>query len=371
MRRLVALPQEASIGMAYRKRGLTGSRLEDVDRLEQCLRSWLWRPEIVHHSSMPVDFEDVLRAASRLEGVATRTPVFTSRTANALAGCSLYFKAEGFQRGGAFKMRGAYNAIASLSPRELRGGVVTFSSGNHAAAVALAASLLGTTAIVVMPKDAPTIKVASVQGYGADIVFYDRAEENREAHAARIAEERGATIIPPYDNERVIAGAGTAAKELIDEVGELDALIVPCGGGGLISGSAISTAALSSGGKVFGVEPEAGDDAKRSFESGKIQVVHDPITIADGARTPSVGRINFEIIQRLVAGFVTVTDAELVRAMRFVMERMKIVVEPTGVLAAAAAFERKLELQGQKVGVILSGSNVDLSRAANLIEQYG
>lgn len=302
-------------------------------------------------------FEHVQSAASRLDGLANRTPVFTSRTLDGIARCLVFLKAESFQRGGAFKFRGAAYAISLLTPEERLKGVVTYSSGNHAGAVALAAQMFGADATVVMPHDAPTVKVDAVQGYGAKIEFYDRGEQSREALARDIAERTGAHLIPPYDDARIIAGQGTAALELLNEVGVLDVLIVPCGGGGLISGSALSANALCPDCHVIGVEPEAGDDAKRSLEAGSIQTVDNPVTIADGARTPSIGVLNFAIMRDKVARIETVTDDQIVDAMRFLWERMKLVVEPTGALGLAALLAGKIE-KAERVGIILSGGNV-------------
>lgn len=313
-------------------------------------------------------YDDVVRAADRLAGQAHRTPVLTSRTADAQAGAQLFFKAENLQRAGAFKFRGAYNSIAALTPEQRARGVVTYSSGNHAQALAAAGGLLGVAVTIVMPEDAPVIKRAATAGYGGEIVLYDRyGSEQREEIAARICAERGATLIPPYDHPDVIAGQGTAAKELIEEVGPLDVLIVCLGGGGFLSGSALAAAALSPGCEVIGVEPEAGNDGQQSFRSGEIVRIATPKSIADGALTPYLGDYTFPIIRRLVKDIVTVSDAQLVSAMRFFAERMKIVVEPTGCLAAAAALDGVWPVKGKRVGVLLSGGNVDLAAFARFI----
>ena len=310
-------------------------------------------------------YDDVAAAARRLEGHAHRTPVLTSRTADAELGASVFFKCENFQRMGAFKFRGAFNALSCFDARQRRAGVVAFSSGNHAQAVALAARLLGMPATIVMPHDAPQAKVAATKGYGGEVVFYDRYSEDREAIGARLAEQHGMTLVPPYDHAGVIAGQGTAAKELIDEVGPLDALFVCLGGGGLLSGSALATRALSPATKLYGVEPEAGNDGQQSLRSGAIVHIDTPQTIADGAQTQHLGRLTFAIIRRDVDDIHTASDAELVACMRFFAERMKIVVEPTGCLGFAAA--RRYASKGQRVGVIVSGGNVDMQRFAALL----
>jgi len=314
-----------------------------------------------------VTWDDVESAAQRLEGVAHRTPVMTSRTFDARIGAQAFFKCENFQRMGAFKFRGAYNAMSRLSPDERRRGVVAFSSGNHAQAVALAGRLLGIPAAIVMPADAPAVKLAATKGYGAEVIMYDRAAgQDREQFAAGIAAERGATVIAPFDHVHVIAGQGTAAKELLEETGRLDWLFVCCGGAGLLSGCAVAARHLSPGIKVVGVEPATGDDAARSFRTRTLQRVENPQTIADGARTQSMGRLTFPLVLANVHDFLTVTDEELVEAMRFLWERMKLVVEPTGALATAGVLSGKLDTRGARVGVILSGGNVDLRAAAAL-----
>jgi threonine dehydratase len=310
---------------------------------------------------LPVSYQDVAAAAQRLAGHARRTPVLTSRQVDERTGCRVFFKCENFQRVGAFKFRGAFNALSQLTPGQRRRGVLAYSSGNHAQAVALAAKLLGSPAVIVMPQDAPQVKVEATRGYGAEVVLYDKRTTVREQLAAAIAAERGLALIPPYDHPHVVAGQGTAAKELFEDVGPLDYLFVCVGGGGLISGCAIAADALSPGCKVIGVEPAAGDDATRSFKTGTLQTVHNPDTIADGARTPYLGQITFPLVLRYVHDMVTVDDAQLLRAMLYVWERMKIVVEPTGALGIAGLFERKVEVPaGSRVGVIVSGGNVDV-----------
>jgi threo-3-hydroxy-L-aspartate ammonia-lyase len=314
-----------------------------------------------------VSWADVEAAAARLEGVAHRTPVATSSLFDARAGCQAYFKCENLQRMGAFKFRGAYNALSLLDPAQRKRGVVAFSSGNHAQAVALAGRLLGIPATIVMPADAPAVKVAATRAYGAEVALYDRARgEDRAQVAARIAGEKGAAVIPPFDHPAVIAGQGTAAKELIEDVGPLDYLFVPCGGAGLLSGSSVAATHLSPGTKVVGVEPAAGDDGARSFRSRTLVSIDLPQTIADGARTQSLGEITFPLVLRHVSDIITATDAELVDAMRFLWERMKLVVEPTGALAAAAVLQGRIDVRGKRVGIILSGGNVDLKAIAQL-----
>ncbi len=312
-------------------------------------------------------FIEIERAAARLDGIAHRTPVLTSTTANRLAGCDLFFKAENLQRMGAFKFRGAYNAISCLPPGERFGGVIAYSSGNHAQAIALAARLLSVEATIVMPADAPTVKLDATHGYGAAIVTYDRYTEDREEIGRRLAAERGAVLIPPYDHPDVIAGQGTAAMELFQESGQLDVLIVPLGGGGLLAGAALAAAALSPGCQVIGVEPETGNDGQQSFRRGRIVTIQTPATIADGAQTLHLGELTFPIIRRLVTDIVTVTDDQLIDAMLFLASRMKVIVEPTGALAAAAVLSGTVDVAGKRVGVILSGGNIDLLRFAALV----
>ena len=317
-------------------------------------------------ASDAVTFDDVARAHERIGGHARRTPALTSATVDALTGAGVFFKCENFQRMGAFKFRGAYNALSQLSADEKRRGVVAFSSGNHAQAVALAGKLLGVPRVIVMPADAPRVKVEATRGYGAEIVLYEK-NQDREEVARRISSERGLTLIPPFDHPHVIAGQGTAAKELIEDVGPLDLLLVPCGGGGLLSGCAVAAKQLSPECRVVGVEPAAGDDATRSFRTKTLQTVKDPQTIADGARTPSLGKFTFPLVMRHVDDMLTVDDGELLKSMIYIWERMKIVVEPTGALGACALLEKKLDAKGLRVGVILSGGNVDVRSIAALL----
>jgi threo-3-hydroxy-L-aspartate ammonia-lyase len=312
-------------------------------------------------------YDDVAAAARRLQGHAHRTPVLRSSTADRRLNAELFFKCENLQRMGAFKFRGAFNALSQFDPEQRRGGVITFSSGNHAQAIALSAGLLGIPAVIVMPQDAPQAKLAATRGYGAEVVLYDRYTQDREALTAGLAQERGMTLIPPYDHPDVIAGQGTAARELLEETGGLDVLLVPLGGGGLLSGSALAARTLAPECQVYGVEPDAGDDGRQSLRKGEIVHIATPQTLADGAQTQHLGRYTFEIIRRDVAGIVTASDTQLIEAMRFFAERMKMVVEPTGCLAFAAACHAGLPLEGKRVGVILSGGNVDLARYAQLV----
>lgn len=314
-----------------------------------------------------VTYADVEAAAQRLAGVAHLTPVLTSRTADERTGAQLFFKCENLQRMGAFKFRGAYNALARFTPAQRAGGAIAYSAGNHAQGIALSAKLLGMKAVIVMPKDAPALKIAATRGYGAEVVLYDRYTESREAIGAAIAAERGMTLVPPFDHSDVIAGQGTAAKELIEETGPLDALVVCVGGGGLIAGCALAARALSPGCRVIGVEPEAGDDVRRSLAEGRRVRIDVPKTIADGAQTQQVGELNFPIIQAMVSEVVTVSDAQLLATMRFFAERMKLVVEPTGCLAAAALLEAGLPVRGQRVGVIVSGGNIGVEQYARML----
>ena len=313
-------------------------------------------------------YDDVCAAARRLEGHAHRTPVLRSRTADALLGAELFFKCENLQRAGAFKFRGAFNALARFDAAQRRAGVVAFSSGNHAQAIALAGQLLGIPATIVMPQDAPAAKVAATRGYGAEVIVYDRYTEDREAIGRRLAQERGMTLVPPYDHADVIAGQGTATQELIEDAGPLDDLFVCLGGGGLLSGAALAARALSPRCRIHGVEPEAGNDAQQSLARGEIVHIETPKTIADGAQTQHLGALTFAIIRREVDDIVTASDAQLVEAMRFFAERMKLVVEPTGCLAFAGARHAGLTLTGRRVGVIVSGGNIDLSRFAALVQ---
>jgi threonine dehydratase len=315
-------------------------------------------------TALAVRYSDVAAAAERLAGHAHRTPALTSRMVNARTGAEVFFKCENLQRVGAFKFRGAYNAMSRLAPEERKRGVLAYSSGNHAQAVALAGKLLGIRVVIVMPADAPAVKLEATRGYGAEIVLYDKHKEGREEVAEKTARERGLAMIPPFDHPHVIAGQGTAAKELIEDAGPLEFLFVPCSGGGLISGCAVAASHLSPGCKVIGVEPEAGDDATRSFKTKTLQTCHNPDTIADGARTHSLGQLTFPLVLRYVHDMVTVSDAELAKAVLYLWERMKIIVEPTGALGAAALFERRLPVAGKRIGVILSGGNVDLKLMA-------
>ena len=316
-------------------------------------------------------YADVEAASLRLSGHAHRTPVMTSRTMNTELGAELFFKCENLQRMGAFKFRGAFNALSRFDARQRQAGVVTFSSGNHAQAIALSASLLGMPATIVMPNDAPAMKVAATRGYGGKVVLYDRYTEDREAIGRKLAEEQGLTLIPPYDHPDVIAGQGTATKELFEEVGELDALFVCLGGGGLLSGSALAARALSPKCRIYGVEPDTGNDGQRSFRSGEIVHIDTPVTIADGAQTQHLGNYTFAIIRRDVDDILTATDHELVEAMRFYASRMKLIVEPTGCLSLAAARTMGAPLRGKRVGVIISGGNVDLQRFCALTGNGG
>ena len=302
-------------------------------------------------------------ARRRVSAAGHRTPVMRSRTLDQIAGASVYLKCENLQRMGAFKFRGAWNLISRIPREERARGVVAYSSGNHAQAVALVARQLGIPATIVMPSTAPQPKLAAVRGYGAEIAFYDRLGESREALAARLAEENGRTLVPPFDHPHIVCGQGTAALELFEEVGPMDGLVTPVGGGGLLAGSALAASTLLFKCETWGVEPEAGDDGRRSFASGKLETIATPDTIADGARTPSLGVLTFAIIQRLAAGIETASDAELIAAMRFAFERLKLVVEPTGALGLAALLTGKLSLPGGRIGVILSGGNVDPAQA--------
>jgi len=313
-------------------------------------------------TQLPV-FDDVLAAAARLAGHAHRTPVIRSRAIDRMLDASVVVKCENLQRVGAFKFRGAFNALARLDSRR----VVTFSSGNHAQAIALAAQLLEIEATIVMPRDAPAAKLRATRGYGAEIVLYDRFTEDRAVIAQRVAGERGAPIVPPFDHPDIIAGQGTATLELLDEVGELDYLFVPLGGGGLLAGAALAVRARSPRCKLYGVEPEAGNDGQQSLRAGRIVHIATPATIADGAQTHALGELTFAIIRRDVTDIVTATDAQLVAAMQLFAERMKLVVEPTGCLGLAGARHAGLPIAGARVGVIASGGNVDLARYGELL----
>ena len=318
-----------------------------------------------------VTYPDIQAAAARLDDVVHRTPVMTSSTVNDRVGAEVFFKCENFQKTGAFKLRGGYNAIAQLSPPAKARGVLTYSSGNHAQAIALAGRLHGVDATIVMPENAPQVKLDATRGYGAEIIPYDPETTTREALGQNIAEDRGLTLIPPYDHPHVVAGQGTVADELFDEVGNLDALLVCCGGGGLLSGCAIAARQHAPDCTVVGVEPDAGDDATRSFHSGTLQTVENPDTVADGARTPYLGDVTFPLVLEHVDDMVTVSDAALVQAMHVLWERMKIVVEPTGALGTAALLQGAVSSPGQRIGVVISGGNVDLDRANTLFEEHG
>ncbi|WP_186145689.1 threo-3-hydroxy-L-aspartate ammonia-lyase [Burkholderia gladioli] len=316
-------------------------------------------------------YADVAAAAERIAGHAHRTPVLTSRTVDDELGAQVFFKCENLQRIGAFKFRGAFNALSRFSEAQRKTGVVAFSSGNHAQAIALAARLLGMPATIVMPHDAPAAKVAATRGYGGRVVIYDRYRDDREQIGRELAEKEGLTLIPPYDHADVIAGQGTAAAELFQEVGALDAVFAPLGGGGLLSGTALATRELSPGAELYGVEPEAGNDGQQSFASGSIVHIDTPKTIADGAQTQHLGNLTFPIIRRDVNAILTASDAELVECMRFFASRMKMLVEPTGCLSFAAARQRKAQLEGKRVGIIVSGGNVDLEKFCALIGAAG
>jgi threonine dehydratase len=316
---------------------------------------------------LAIDYADVAAAQTRLKGVAHRTPVMTSQTADALTGARLFFKCENFQRMGAFKFRGAYNALARFTPEQKRLGVCAFSSGNHAQGIALAARLLGIPAAVVMPQDSPAVKMAATQGYGAEVIQYDRYTQDREAIGRELAQQRGMTLIPPFDHADVMAGQGTVAQELLEEVGPLDLLLVCLGGGGLISGCAVAARHLSPDCRVIGVEPEAGNDAQQSKRLGRIVRIETPRTLADGAQTQALGQLTFPVIQALVDDIVTVTDDQLIEAMRFAAARMKMVVEPTGALAMAAAMQGAVDVRGKRVGIVISGGNVDIAQLARYL----
>jgi threonine dehydratase len=312
-------------------------------------------------------YGDVVAAAGRIAGHAHKTPVLSSRTIDEEFGAQVFFKCENLQRVGAFKFRGAFNALAKFSAAQRRAGVVAFSSGNHAQAIALSARLLGIPATIVMPHDAPAAKVAATRGYGGQVVIYDRYKDDREQIGRELAEQHGLTLVPPYDHPDVLAGQGTAAKELFEEVGPLDAFFAPLGGGGLLSGCALATRALAPSCQVYGVEPEAGNDGQRSFRSGAIVHIATPQTIADGAQTQHLGQLTFPIIRRDVTDVLTATDVQLVECMAFLASRMKLLVEPTGCLGFAAAREMKATLRGKRVGIVLSGGNVDLARFCSLV----
>jgi threo-3-hydroxy-L-aspartate ammonia-lyase len=307
----------------------------------------------------PITFADVQSARERLYGVATLTPVVTSRTLDALAGRAVFLKCENLQRGGAFKFRGAYNTISQLSEDARARGVLAFSSGNHAQGVALAARLLGAPAVICMPDDAPPIKIAGTRGYGAEVIFYDRLKDDREAFARRIAEERGMALVPPYDHQHIMAGAGTAALELVEQIPDLDTVVAPIGGGGLIAGTAVATHGARPSAQVLGVEPEGADDTRRSLEAGERVRIPPPTTIADGLRITLPGTLTFPVVQRHVAAIVTVTDDEILEAVRFALLRLKLVIEPSGAVPLAAVLAGRLPAGAQRVGLIISGGNID------------
>jgi threo-3-hydroxy-L-aspartate ammonia-lyase len=314
-----------------------------------------------------IGIADVRAAAERLAGVAHRTPVVTSRTLDERTKARVFLKCENLQRMGAFKFRGAYNRIVALTPQERARGVVAFSSGNHAQGVALAARLLGAKATIVMPRDAPASKLAATRGYGAEIVEYERDRSHREEIAQQLCQERGATLVPPFDDERVIAGAGTAALELIEEAGPLDAVIVPVGGGGLLSGTAIAAHGIDPATEIYGVEPETGDDVRQSLERGEIVRIPVPRTIADGLQTQAPSALTFGIAREHGARIVTVSDDELRDAMRFAFERLKLVIEPSGAAGIAALLSGKIDCAGKRAGVIISGGNVDAAFYASIM----
>ncbi|EKJ6827631.1 threo-3-hydroxy-L-aspartate ammonia-lyase [Pseudomonas aeruginosa] len=311
-------------------------------------------------------YDDVIAAAARIAGYANRTPVMSSRTLDEELGAEVFFKCENLQRMGAFKFRGAFNALSRFSAEQRAAGVVAFSSGNHAQAIALSARLLGIPATIVMPADAPAVKIEATRGYGGQVVLYDRYTEDREQIGRDLAQRHGLTLIPPYDHPDVLAGQGTAAKELFEEVGPLDAFFAPLGGG-LLSGCALAIRALAPACRIYGVEPEAGNDGQRSLRSGAIVHIDTPQTLADGAQTQHLGNLTFPLIQRNVDDILTASDAELVDGMRFLAARMKLLVEPAGCLGLAAARQRKDELRGKRVGILLSGGNIDLARFCALL----
>jgi threonine dehydratase len=322
---------------------------------------------VIERGALATSFDGVCAAAERLRGIAHRTPVVTSKTLDERTGARVYLKAENLQRVGAFKFRGAYNTIAQLDAEQRRRGVVAFSSGNHAQGVALAARLLDVPAVIVMPSDAPELKLAATRGYGAEVVTYDRERMNRAELAASIAAERGATLVPPYDHPAIIAGQGTVALELLSDAGKLDVLLVPLGGGGLLSGCALAASALSAGVRIFGVEPQAGDDWLRSWRADRIVSIPVPKTIADGQQTQAPGELTWPIVRRLATGILTVSDDDIRRAMRFAFDRLKLVLEPSGASALAALLSKKIDARGARTGIILSGGNVDAATFAACI----
>ncbi|ELS02283.1 threonine dehydratase [Xenococcus sp. PCC 7305] len=317
--------------------------------------------KIAKENILPVKYSQIEAAAENLKNQAHITPIMTSRTVNELTNAEVFFKCENLQRTGSFKFRGAYNALCQLSAKQKQQGVITYSSGNHAQAIALAGKLLDIPTTIVMPRNAPEVKLAATRGYGAEIILYEPTETIREELAIQIAQEKDLVIIPPYDHSDIIAGQGTAAKELIEQVGgDLDLLLVCCGGGGLLSGSAIATKARLPNCQVIGVEPEQADDATKSFYSKTLHTVHNPDTIADGARTPSLGKLTFPLVLRYVDEMVTVSEDGILRTLHFLLSRLKIVVEPTGTLATAALLENIVTAPNKRVGVIISGGNLDI-----------
>ncbi|WP_312782319.1 threo-3-hydroxy-L-aspartate ammonia-lyase [Acidovorax temperans] len=321
------------------------------------------------HTAPPPTYDDVAAAAHRLKGMAHRTPVLRSTSADESTGAQVFFKCENLQRTGAFKFRGAYNTLAQFTPEQRERGVLAFSAGNHAQAIALSARLLDMPAVIVMPEDAPASKMAATREYGAQVVTYNRYTEDREAISRRLAQERGMTLVPPFDHPHVIAGQGTAAMELLEDVPGLDYLFVCVGGGGLLAGSTLAAQAMAPGCRLVGVEPEAGNDGQQSFKAGHIVQIPTPHTIADGAQTQALGQLTFPIIAEGVEDMVTATDEQLVQALRFFAERMKIVVEPTGALAFAGVRNGSVDVRGKRVGVLISGGNVDLPRYARFLAE--
>jgi threonine dehydratase len=323
--------------------------------------------DTARRSAELVTFEDVRAAAQRLSGVAHRTPVLASRTLDERAGTRVYLKCENFQRTGSFKFRGAYNRISKFDSLQRRGGVVAFSSGNHAQGVAYASKLLGVPAAIVMPEDAPKSKIEATKGYGADVILYDRYRSHRAEIAQGICDERGATLVPPFDDPHIVAGQGTAALELLEDVPDLEFLITPVGGGGLLSGTSIAAHGVNPGIALYGVEPEAGNDFQQSLQTGHIVHIEVPRTIADGLQTQAPAQLTFDIVREHTKGIVTVSDDELREGMRFAFERMKIVIEPSGAAALTAVMNGKIAHGGKPVGVVISGGNVDAARFAELI----
>jgi len=313
-------------------------------------------------------FDQVLAAANRLQGIAHRTPVMTSTTLNTMTGAQVYMKCENLQRTGAFKIRGAYNAISQLSEAEKARGVLTYSSGNHAQAVALVCQLLNINATIVMPNNAPqTKRDATENTYGASIIEYDPQTTVREELAAQIATDKGMTVIPPYDHQQVVYGQGTAALELLQDVPDLDVLLVACGGAGLLSGSAIAAKGLSETIRVVGIEPAVADDATRSFYSGTLQTVSNPPTIADGVRTPYLGKVTFPLVREYVDAMQTVSENGIKAGVRLLFYRAKLVVEPSGAVPIAALLEH--DYREQKVGVILCGGNIDAATMSLILNE--